>query len=279
MNTITPSIAEQAREHNRVFNATFSAARKIRSQHVKVRPHRALTPLKVTPYLVAQAIILPMVMCGLLLWGKPLLLDFWRACISFWSNGLDLMLSTSTRLNEAGQYTVRLTAGADNASLPSATNLLITSLVTLIAFLFSMRMNNAKLPLKYPIRIICFVQALALLYFWLTPATFPYSISQHSEELLTVGFVLMMATPVMLAVGYYILNQQLALKIFHTVLILAFFAILIPHQVLMQALIMQHLSVLFMPVLYLCFGAVFDALVFIALYSWIVSDAPPDATV
>ena len=41
---------------------------------------------------------------------------------------------------------------------------------------------------------------------------------------------------------------------------------------------MQHLSVLFMPVLYICFGAVFDALVFVALYSWAVSNAPVDAT-
>lgn len=54
---------------------------------------------------------------------------------------------------------------------------------------------------------------------------------------------------------------------------------MVPHQVLAQALIMQHLSVLFMPVLYICFGAVFDALVFVALYSWAASNAPLDATV
>ncbi len=33
-----------------------------------------------------------------------------------------------------------------------------------------------------------------------------------------------------------------------------------------------------MPVPYICFGAVFDALVFVALYSWAVSNAPVDAT-
>lgn len=60
--------------------------------------------------------------------------------------------------------------------------------------------------------------------------------------------------------------------------ILIFFAVLIPHQVLAQAFIMQHLSVLFMPVLYVCFGAVFDALIFVALYSWAVSNAPVKAT-
>src|SRR6476620_11123047 len=95
---------------------------------------------------------------------------------------------------------------------------------------------------------------------------------------MTIGYGVMVATPVMLAMGYYILNQSLLVKLLHTVLILAFFTILIPHQVLAQAFIMQHLSVLFMPVLYICFGAVFDALIFVALYSWGVSDAPMDAT-
>jgi hypothetical protein len=33
-----------------------------------------------------------------------------------------------------------------------------------------------------------------------------------------------------------------------------------------------------MPVLYICFGAVFDALIFVALYSWAVSNAPMKAT-
>ncbi len=279
MHATTHSITEQAREHDRIFHATFSAARKIRAQHVKVRPHRALTPLSVTSYLLAQTLLLPLLMCGLLIWSKPLLLDFWRACISFWSNGLGLLLNTSIRLNEAGQYTVRLATGADNASTPSTTNLLVTTLVTLAALALSLRMKDARLPLKYPIRIICFVQGVALLYFWLAPSAFPYSIARHCEELMTVGFVLMLATPFMLAMGYYILNQRLTIKIFHTVLILLFFAIMIPHQVLMQAFIMQHLSVLFMPVLYICFGAVFDALVFVALYSWAVSDAPANATI
>ena len=96
---------------------------------------------------------------------------------------------------------------------------------------------------------------------------------------MTIGYVVMLATPLMLAVGYYILNQSLWSKLFHTALILLFLAVLVPHQVLAQAFIMQHLSVLFMPVLYICFGAVFDALVFVALYSWAVSKAPEDATV
>jgi small-conductance mechanosensitive channel len=140
-------------------------------------------------------------------------------------------------------------------------------------------MKNAMFPLKYPLRILSVLQLITLAYFWWTPSSFPYSIARHSEEIMTIGYVMMLATPVMLAMGYYILNQGLAGKIFHTLLILAFLAVMVPHQVLAQAFLMQHFSVLFMPIFYICFGAVFDALVFVALYSWVVSKAPASATI
>ena len=277
--TATNSLSEQAHAHDRIFHATFSAARQARSLRVKVRPHRAITPLKVTPYLLAQAIILPLVLCGLLYWGKPLLLEFWRTCILFWSGGLNLPFSLSNQINDAGQYTLRLSSGPLGALMPGATTLIITAGVTLLAFVMSTRMDNAKLPLKYPLRIVCVIQAVTLMYFWLAPSTFPYSIARHSEELMTIGYVVMLTTPLMLAVGYYLLNQSLWVKLFHTALILLFFAVMVPHQVLVQALIMQHLSLLYMPVLYICFGAVFDALMFVALYSWVASKTTAEATV
>ena len=272
------SISAQAREHDRIFHATFNAARLARSARVKVRPHRSITPLRMTPYLIAQAIVLPIILCGLLLWGKPLLLDFWRSCILFWSVGLDMPFSLSSRLNNIGQHPLLMGADMEGSTMPGRTTLAVTALVTLIGFALSLRMKNAMLPLKYPLRIVCVLQLAALLYFWFTPANFPYSIARHSEELMTIGYAVILATPVMLAMGYYILNQSLLIKLFHTALILVFFAILIPHQVLAQAFIIQHMSVLFMPVLYIFFGAVFDALIFVALYSWAVSNAPVEAT-
>ncbi|MEO8388088.1 hypothetical protein [Polaromonas sp.] len=278
MSTRANTVSAQAREHDRVFHKTFDAARRARALRVKVRPHRAITSLHVTPYLATQAIILPILLCGLLLWAKPLLLEFWRNCILFWSARLDLPFSLASRANEAGQFPLLMGVVSEGSPMPGPTTMVVTALVTLAAFALSLRMKDAQLPLKYPIRIVCVLQFVALGYFWFSSTEFPYSIARHSEELMTIGYGVMVATPVMLAMGYYILNQSLVIKLLHTVLILAFFAILIPHQVLVQAFIMQHLSVLFMPVLYICFGAVFDALIFVALYSWAVSNAPLDAT-
>ncbi len=279
MLTKTISVASETKEYDRGFHAAFLAIKQARSQHVRVRPHRAITPLKVTPYLLAQALILPLVLCALLLWGKPMLLDFWRDCILFWSSGLNLPFSRSIQLGETGQFSRILSTGMVSTPMPGIATLWVTALITIAGLLLSILMKGATLPLKYPLRIVCVVQLMAVAYFAWSPTNFPYTIARHSEELMTIGYVIMLATPVMLAVGYYILNQSLWVKLFHTALILLFFAILIPHQVLAQAFIMQHLSVLFMPVLYLCFGAVFDALVFVALYSWAASNAPKNATI
>lgn len=275
----TLSVADQAREHDRLFHAAFNHAREARARRVTVRPHRAITPLHVTPWLLAQALVLPLLLCTLLALGKPVLLDLWRDCILFWSGGLDLPLTLSNRLDGAGQYAMLLSGGPDDRPLPGLRTMLVTTFVTLLGLALSGRMKHEMLPLKYPLRIVCVVQGVTLAYFWFMPGAFPYSIARHSEELMTIGYVVMLATPVMLAMGYYILNIGLAAKLLHTALILLFFAVMIPHQVLAQAFIMQHLSVLFMPVLYICFGAVFDALVFVALYSWAASLAPASATV
>ena len=207
-----------------------------------------------------------------------MLLDFWRDCILYWSSGLDLPFSLSNQIDDRGQYAMLLSGGPEDRPLPSLTIMIVTTVVTLLGLALSFALKNAQLPLKYPLRIVGVVQLVTLIYFWLMPGGFPYSIARHSEELMTIGYVVMMATPVMLAVGYYILNQSLLVKLLHTALILLFFTVMIPHQVLAQAFIMQHLSVVFMPVLYICFGAVFDALVFVALYSWAVSNAPVEAT-
>ena len=274
----TISVTDEARAHDREFHAVFSAARQARAK-LHVSPHRAITPLNLTPYLMAQAIFLPIVLCALIFWLKPFLFDFWRRCILFWSSGLNLPFSLSTRINDAGQYGLQLSGDLDGGQLPNSTILAVTSLVTVIAFALSFRMRNASFPLKYPLRIACVVQFVTLAYFWWTPTAFPYNIARHSEELMTIGYVVMLASPLMLSMGYYILNQSLLKKLFYTGIILIFLAVMVPHQVLVQALIMQHFSVLFMPLLYICFGAVFDALVFVALYSWVASNAPANATV
>ena len=271
-------VSAQNREQDRIFSAVLDAARKARPP-TKTRPHRALTPLKLTLYLRLQAVLLPAMLCALLYAAKPVLFDLWRVIILFWSTGLHLPFSLANRLNESGQFGLQLPGDLDGGQWPARNTLVITAVVTVLAFAASFRMTRATFPLKYPVQIISIIQAVALLYFWWTPKTFPYNIARHSEELMTIGYVVMLIAPVMLSMGYYVLNLSLWRKTLNTLLILGFLMLMVPYQILAQALFMQHFSILFMPVLYICFGAVFDTLVFVALYSWIASNVPEHATV
>ncbi|GKT18684.1 hypothetical protein AVHY2522_19750 [Acidovorax sp. SUPP2522] len=276
MTPTTPIPADAAHPHGRAFAATFEALRETGRQ-VHSRPHRSMTPLKVTPFLLIQAIVLPAALCALLVWGRRDLFDFWRDVIVFWSQALDIPLRRLLIDGRVGSDGMALTAGASDRPLPGMAGMAAAAGMVVVLLLASLRMRKASLPLKYPMRIIGVVQAFALAYFWFIPQHFPYTISRHSEELMFIGYVMMVATPVMLGAGYYILNESLLSKVGNTLAILAFFALLIPHQVMAQAFLMHHLSVLYMPVLYICFGAVFDALVFVALYSWVMSDVSPNA--
>ena len=273
------SVSEKPlKEQDRAFLDVFKAAQKARAL-IKTRPHRALTPLTLTPYLRLQAVVLPLLLCTLLYAVKPLLFDLWRYIILFWSTGLHLPFSLASKLNELGQYGLQLPGDLDGGQWPARNTLITTAIVTALAFTASFRMTRATFPLKYPVQIICVIQFVALLYFWWTPSSFPYNIARHSEELMTIGYVVILVAPIMLAMGYYILNFSLWRKLLSTALILGFMILLVPFQVLAQAMFLSHFSILFMPVLYICFGAVFDTLVFVALYSWAASNVPADATV
>lgn len=274
-----PQVAAErpAPSHGPDFAATFAQLH-LTGKQTDHRPHRAITPLRITPYLVAQAIVLPVALCALLAWHRHDLFDLWRDIILFWSRELGVPLVRAPLEGRLGSDGMALSAGAYDRPLPGLTGMAVAA-ATVVGLLWaSLRMRNDSLPLKYPMRIVGVVQGFALAYFWFVPLQFPYTISRHSEELLFIGYVMMIATPVMLAAGYYLLNESLWTKVANTVAILAFFTLFIPHQVMAQAWIMYHLSVLYMPVLYICFGAVFDALVFVALYSWAMSDVSPHAT-
>lgn len=273
------SVSDDSRAHDPSFYEAFAAAEKARARLISIRPHRSLTSLKVTPYLILQAILFPVVLCGLLLWMQPQLLEFWRHWIIFWSGQLALPFSLSSQINEAGSPSSLLwRQTGPGGQIPDLTNFAITTAATLLVFGLSFQMKNKTTPLKYLVQIMCGVQICTLIFYQLNPARFTDSIARHSEELMVMGYVVMLATPVMLAIGYYILNQSLLSKLFYTVVILLFFAVMVPHQVLMHALILKNVSVLVMPLLYICFGAVFDAIVFIALYSWVASKSPLSAT-
>ncbi|MDY7575215.1 hypothetical protein [Actimicrobium sp. CCI2.3] len=273
---------ENLSAHKRLRHVAIeSATRAIqiaRQHHAMAGQHRAMRRLTAGPLVIVQALLLPVLFCSLLLIGEPLILHLWHDCIQFWLTRLDIPLQAQQQVASTGTLSFEWIGAANASYMPSFTTKLLSALATFVMFALTSNINRDRLPLQYLLRIVCVVQALALLFFWYAPSQFPYSIPDHMRAIISMGSMLMMAIPVMLAIGYYLLDLRLSVKIVHTIFILGYFILMIPHKVVLHTLILYKMSLLYMPVLYLCLGAVFDMLLFVALYSWTVSLVPERVT-
>ncbi len=208
----------------------------------------------------------------LLLWAlQERLMAFWQWVISVWSGVLGLTLST--RLTARGDALVWIATG-DGSFAPSLTQTAVTALLVTAVWWASTRWSDRFHPLKIGLRALCLIQWSACLFFWWVPASFPYTISSHASALMDMGLGSMYAVGPMLALGWGILHMPMQHKILAPVGVLAYFALMLPHKALLHVWLLEHLSILFMPLLFLCLGALLDLWIFIALYAWLASTTP-----
>lgn len=262
--------------------AAFAAARtalaNAHQRHTQVRQHRAINRIAIGPYLLLQAALIPAIFCGLLLWAQPQIFALWRAIVMFWAALLNLPLIHNLAQTHSDKLGLMWLPPDGASGLPSDGVMAMTTILVLALFASSFAMNGRAFPLKYLARIVCAVQGAALAYFFIFPNAYPYTITNHINDLASMVYVLLVAIPVMLAIGYYVLNIRLGIKILHTAWILLYFLVMLPFQVVGHALLLQNFSLLFMPILYICMGTLFDMLIFIALYAWAASTVPIKAT-
>lgn len=240
------------------IDAAARALDEARAQSGGRAVHRSLRRMRLSSRDLAETAGIAAVFTAAAWTARPALFAVWQAVIAWWAARLGLMPETASLL--PGPVTGVLTAAG-----------------VMGAFAATYWMPERMTPVKYLVRTLCVVQASALLYFMVMPSRFPYTVDGHLQAMLTSGSYLMLAIPVLLALGHGVLRMPLGEKLLAPALMLAYFALMVPHKALLHVLVLQHFSVLFMPLLYLCFGLVFDLMVFVALYSWLVSRLPDHA--
>jgi len=265
----------------RVREAAFAQARLLLAQaqteHRLNRPHRSIQRLVLSPGLLLQMTLLPLLLSGLALTGRGALYAFWQADLLAWAAWLGLPLTLDPEPTGAQAAALPLLWAPSDSSwgLSLSAGVWLGAALCLVAWLLSGRWPGRALPLKYLVRVVAVVQAAAVAYFWWAPDALPHSVLNHVTDVLDTGYVLIVALPVLLGLGYFALNISPWVKLRNALLLMAYFAFMVPQQALVHLVLLQHLSVAFMPVLYICFGALFDMMVFVALYAWMVSLAPP----
>ncbi len=251
--------------------AALSAAR---GRHGRQSLHRSIGRIPFTPRNLVHAIGLPLLLWALLIGFKLDLMVLWRAVLDWWLTQLGIPLRTVAPQPPAFGIAL-VSLAADGAfRLPGLALSTATATAAIAGWILSYRLQREKMPLRYLVRIPCGIQLTATVAIWLFPASFSFTAHDHVADLVNNGYRVMLAMPFMLGAGYYVFNASLLQKVQYTAIIFGYFVLMIPHKAVAHALILQHGSVLFMPLLYMCFGTTFDVLAFIALYSWAASNLP-----
>ncbi|HEX5785705.1 MAG TPA: hypothetical protein VFY35_13320 [Burkholderiaceae bacterium] len=282
MSSVFPTQPASSLPSSHEREVAFEAARRTLAAspcaHLATKPHRAIRHVVARPGLLLHMVALPALLIAGLYSAHTALFGFWRSYVLWWAERMDLPLRVASAMERSDQMGLVWQADAPGVGLSVDQGLWLGLAITVLAWIGTLFMRGAWLPIKYLIRTGCVVQTLSLVYFAWVPIPFPHGVLGHVVNVLEVGYTLMLAIPVLLGLGYYALNLGLGTKLWHTVLIWAYFAVMVPQQALVHLVVLQHLSVVFMPTLYLCFGALFDMMVFVALYAWAASKAPLSAT-
>lgn len=234
-----------------------------------IKMHRAIYQIELRKSALIGALALPLIFNILLLCFLSNILALWEVLFSFWLDKLGFRNALTLQLVDLGHYALLMPSLSLSAALPGndAWALTLIGCVLLLILTFLIKPERF-LPLTYVIRACLLIQVTALLYFYWLPGYFPHDAADYISNALVMSLFFIFLMPWILSLTYYIFDFSLLQKTTLTVLMLAYFIIALPMQYLLHGYALHHLSLLFMPLLYLVFGMFLDIMMFVALYSW-----------
>ncbi len=233
-----------------------------------ITPHRAFVRLHIGPRKIAESLTLALAGTAFWIAALPAVGRFWGRIFTFW--GTHLALKSEVILVPQGwgsHIHFALPCFTLAAGPASGTAWWITTGATILAFGASFLLSQEALPWIYLLRGFCLLQATALGYFALASARFPHDLPGYTVSMLVFSCILIGLIPVLYGFTFYLLNFNLAQKIFLTFVTMAHLVLFVPQQYILHVYLLRG-SVLFMPVLYFVFGPFLDILAFVGFYSW-----------
>lgn len=152
--------------------------------------------------------------------------------------------------------------------------LAVAALVALAVFTASLWMPAHLRRWRHLLWALCAVQAVAVLLAAWRPDVLPQSPAAYLSTLLHAGLALMLSLPVLLALGLSALKMGRATQLGCIAAVLVYFALMLPHKMLLLALLLQSLPMVWAPLLFVLMGVVADLLVFIGLLATLSVSRP-----
>jgi len=249
-------------------NERLFTNRRIGAKGTTIRMHRALRSMNFRRSIVMTMVLLPLIFSFALWVSMEPITSLWAKIFDFWIWKLELKGHVSyLPLSIFGQ---QVYIPYPNLPIiePTSADVWMNLLVSIFILVVSLFLPKRYAPALYLLRAAMAIQISASAYFLWRPEGLPYDIGNYVAGMLVVGLYIMLLITPMLAAIYYVFGFAFWRKLVATVLILGYFVIALPFQYLVHAIIICYWSPLFMPLLYLLFGALLNVLMFVSWYSW-----------
>ncbi len=233
--------------------------------------HRSLDHLTLSAPRLASILLVP-VLFNVAEWMlRGALSAGWAAIFDFWLSKLGIGGTVVQKARPFASLEVTLPYLYVPATAPDLLTWCVTVAATIIVALLTVRIPDRYLPLRYFLQFGIFIQATAILFFAVTPSSFPYTVSGYIDNGLKTSFAFLFLLPWGHALVYYIFDFSWPSKLCLTLFTLAFVVIAVPLQLTLHAYLLFRYSLLLMPLLSFVLGPTWIVFGCIALYGWAMS--------
>jgi hypothetical protein len=239
-------------------------------------PHRAYRSFRLQWHVLIYDIVVTLLLTGLLWWFLTDIAVFWTTELSFWMLQTGIVGHADVlTLNNLSQFSLIPAFDVITpTALPTAKEWWLTALMCVVLWIWSIRVEQDRLPLIYFLRLVVLVQISSLVFFYVWPDSLPTTIASFLSDVFRQSAGLMLLIPALFAATLYLFVLPWWVKYGATLSALIFLVIFVPLQAACSAWILQVGGILFLPTLYLFFGLLPQIVALMGIYSFAISLQP-----
>lgn len=193
----------------------------------------------------------------------PAIARFWTQCITLLIEWLQLNLSLPSHSGRIPAITAPppfpLQKGDYGWHIATTFTLVIAARLIL------------RPPFRSLIMLIGVFHLLSVTIISAIPSAYPYSIFDHTRWIATFTTALIVALPLIMAFTHAIIERNHERRVFGILLIWAYLIVSMPIKLVAHALLIQSLTHLITPTLFVIFGPALDICLLTAIYAYIVT--------
>lgn len=235
----------------------------------QIAPHRAIWRQTLPRRRLLEGLALALAFSGLLLLLRHGIAWVWGAELIWWMHALALPGQfVPGDPASAGHLSIAAPFIALDLQAPDPWAPIWHGAALVLLWWWSGWLPDAAKPLAFFVRLCVLVHAASVLFFLFWPASFAHSVSSHVISGLRQSWGLMLFTPWLHLMTYYLFPFSLRQRAALTGVTLLFLFVLTPLQYALHLALVQTGGVILLPLMNLVFGVMLPIVGIVALYGW-----------